>query len=107
MNNLAAVYESQGRYAEVEKLHKETLEIERRVLGQDHPDTIRSMVNLACVAALRGDREQALDWLTQMVDHGWKDADQIAKDDYLKSLRGDSAFEALVARARENAAKSK
>ena len=65
------------------------------------------MYNLACVAALRGDRRQALDWLARAVDHGLKDADHMAKDDDLKSLRGDPAFEALVARARENAAKSK
>ena len=35
------------------------------------------------------------------------DADGMAKDDDLKSLRGDPAFEALVTRARESSAKSK
>jgi pentatricopeptide repeat protein len=107
VQNLANAYSKQGRYAEAEKLYEETLEIERRVLGQDHPDTLASMYNLACVAARRGNREHALDCLTQAVGHGYKDADWMAKDDDLKSLRGDPAFEALVARARENAAKSK
>ena len=90
-----------------EEFYKQTLEIQRRVLGQDHPATANSIYGLACVAALRGDRKQALEWLTQAVDHGWKHADHMAKDDDLKSLHGDPAFEALVARARENAAKSK
>ena len=73
----------------------------------DHPETLASMNNLARVSARRGDRKQALDWLTQVVDHGGTNADRMAKDDDLQSLRGDAAFEALVARARENAAKSK
>ena len=87
-------------YAEAEKLWRETLEMQRRMLGQDHPDTVSSMYDVACRAALRGDRKQAL-------DHGWKEADPMAKDDDLRFLRGDPAFEALVARARENASKSK
>ena len=101
--NLAVIGDPQG----AEKLYKEALEIQRRVLNQDHPDTVNTMYNLSCAAARRGDREQALDWLTQAVDHGWKGADRMAKADDLKSLLGNPAFEALVARARANAAKSK
>ena len=47
MNNLAIVLCDEGRYAEAEKLHRETLDIRRRVLGPEHPDTLMSMNNLA------------------------------------------------------------
>jgi non-specific serine/threonine protein kinase/serine/threonine-protein kinase len=66
-----------------------------------------SMYNLGCLAALRGDRKLALDWLGQAVGHGWRGADGMAEDSDLKSLRGDPRFEALVARTREDAARSK
>ena len=46
-NNLASAYESEGRYAEAEKLHRQTLEILRRVLGPDHPDTLIGIENVA------------------------------------------------------------
>jgi non-specific serine/threonine protein kinase/serine/threonine-protein kinase len=36
-----------GSYAEAEKLQRETLEIQRRVLGPEHPDAIDSMESLA------------------------------------------------------------
>ena len=39
----------QGRYAEAEKLDRETLDIQRRVLGIEDPDTLRSMNSLASV----------------------------------------------------------
>jgi non-specific serine/threonine protein kinase/serine/threonine-protein kinase len=39
MNNLANSPTSQGNYAEAEKPDRETLDIRRRVLGPEHPDT--------------------------------------------------------------------
>jgi len=36
-----------GHYAEAEKLQRETLALQRRILGPEHPDTLRSMNNLA------------------------------------------------------------
>ena len=47
MNNLADLYWNQGRYDEAEPLYLETLETRKRVLGDDHPDTLNSMNNLA------------------------------------------------------------
>jgi hypothetical protein len=89
-----------GRFEEAEKLLTETLETCRRVLGPDHWVTFASMYQLACLAALEGDREKALDWLTQAINQGWNDMDRAVRDDDLQFLRGDPAFEALVARAR-------
>ena len=40
MNNLAEVYGVQGKYAQAEALFSQTLEIQRRVLGPEHPATL-------------------------------------------------------------------
>ena len=47
MNNLAVLYNAQSRYEEAESLHVKTLEIRQRVLGEEHPDTLQSINNLA------------------------------------------------------------
>jgi hypothetical protein len=47
MNTLAVLYYSQAKYAQAEEFASETLQIRRRVLGLDHPDTLRSRNNLA------------------------------------------------------------
>jgi len=68
MNNLASVYASQGRNEEAEKLHVKTLEILRRVLGEEHPDTLGSMNNLASVYASQGRNEEAEKLLSEAVE---------------------------------------
>ena len=40
MNNLAVAYYFQGKYAQAEALYSQTLEIRRRVLGPEHPNTL-------------------------------------------------------------------
>jgi len=40
MNNLAALYQSQGKYDEAEPLYVECLKLRREVLGDNHPDTL-------------------------------------------------------------------
>ncbi len=47
LNNLAALYKNQGRYAEAEPLYKRALAIYEKKLGPDHPDTGISLNNLA------------------------------------------------------------
>ncbi|MCK4403862.1 MAG: tetratricopeptide repeat protein, partial [candidate division Zixibacteria bacterium] len=42
INNLALLYDSQGKYAEAEPLYKRALEIREKVLGSDHPDVAQS-----------------------------------------------------------------
>ena len=38
LNNLAGLYDDQGRYAEAEPLYKRALAIREKALGPDHPD---------------------------------------------------------------------
>jgi tetratricopeptide (TPR) repeat protein len=59
MNKLATVLYDQERYDEARKLHEETLSLQRRVLGAEHPDTLRSMFDLANVLDCQGISEEA------------------------------------------------
>ena len=47
MSNLAKSLRHQGKYAEAEAIHRQTLRLRETVLGKDHPDTLMSMSNLA------------------------------------------------------------
>jgi serine/threonine protein kinase/Tfp pilus assembly protein PilF len=105
INSLAGTLEEEGRYDESERAERELLDIERRVLGPEHPSTAVSVYNLGCLAARQGRRNEALSLLREAVDHGapaYIDLG-IDKDSDLKSLRGDPRFDALVAKARQNA----
>ena len=46
-NNLAMTYTILGRWEEAEELQTQVMEKMKRVLGQEHPDTLASMHNLA------------------------------------------------------------
>jgi tetratricopeptide (TPR) repeat protein len=59
MNELAFLFDDQGRNAEAEKLYSDTLERRRRVLGEDHPSTLSSMNNLANIYAVEGRHAEA------------------------------------------------
>jgi pentatricopeptide repeat protein len=103
MGNLADVLANEGRYAEAEKLQRKTLDILRRVLGPEHPETASCTYNVACVLARAGNRDEALSLLREAVDHGLRPGVDLAigNDPDLKSLHGDPRFEALVAHAKE------
>ena len=53
LNNLAALYRSQGRYEEAEPLFKQALQIAEAVLGQDHPSTKTIRNNLQYLQEVR------------------------------------------------------
>ena len=49
LNNLAALYQTQGHYAQAEPLYRRSLAILERALGPDHPDVATSLENLAAL----------------------------------------------------------
>jgi hypothetical protein len=46
MYNLAVTFADLGDLQGARELHEQTLAARRRVLGEDHPDTLQSMNNL-------------------------------------------------------------
>ncbi len=47
LNNLAALYDTQGKYVEAEALYQRSLAIREKALGPEHPDVAISLNNLA------------------------------------------------------------
>lgn len=106
MTNLSDSLGKLGRWQDAEKLLTQSLEIQRRVLKPNSPDTALSIYNLACVLAHEGKRTEALAMLRDAVDHGlekWIDL-EIDKDPDLKVLHGDPRFQVLVVYAKTVAA---
>ncbi len=49
LNNLALLYETQGRYAEAEPHYKRALAIYEKALGPEHPHVAQSLENYAAL----------------------------------------------------------
>ena len=59
MDGLAVAYANQSRFAEAEAEYRKLLDLERRNLGADHPDTLATMHNLANMYSGQGNYEEA------------------------------------------------
>jgi tetratricopeptide (TPR) repeat protein len=59
LNDLATVYISEHQWAPAKQAYERALEIDRRVLGDDHPKVAFRLQNLAIVAQNMGDWKQA------------------------------------------------
>jgi thiol-disulfide isomerase/thioredoxin len=55
--------------------------------------------NIACAYALRGSKEQALDWLGEALRHGFNDEKHIEQDHDLDAIRGEARFAELMTKA--------
>ncbi len=54
LNDLALLYESQGRYSEAEPLYNEALKLDRAALPEGHPDIATDLNNLAALYERQG-----------------------------------------------------
>ena len=59
LNNLAVLYDNQGKYDKAEPLYQRALTIREKVLGPDHPDTATSLNNLAVLYDNQGKYDKA------------------------------------------------
>ena len=59
LNNLAVLYDNQGRYSEAELLYLDALEMRRRLFTGDHPDVASSLNNLAGLYYKQGRHSEA------------------------------------------------
>jgi len=68
MNNLVNTLNQEGRYADAERLGRETLAIRARVLGPEHPSTMMSLANLATSVLHQGRYTEAEKLLRQVLE---------------------------------------
>ncbi len=54
LNNLALLYQAQGKYAEAEPHYKRSLAIKDKVLGSEHPSVATSLENYAALLRKTG-----------------------------------------------------
>ncbi|RYP79040.1 hypothetical protein DL771_000018 [Monosporascus sp. 5C6A] len=57
--NIAASYSVLGKYKEAEVIYRQTIELEEKLLGKEHPSTLASMNNLAEVLKCQGKYKEA------------------------------------------------
>ena len=65
LNNLAAVHQSLGEYAEALPLYQRALEIREKALGPDHPDVRDVLGNMGSLYLLKRDYAQAEKYLSR------------------------------------------
>lgn len=53
LNNLAAVYHTEGKYTMAEPLYNRSLDIKQRLLGEEHPEVALNIHNLAVLYSAR------------------------------------------------------
>ncbi|MCJ1441536.1 MAG: hypothetical protein MMC23_002025 [Stictis urceolatum] len=68
MANLASTYQSQGRWKEAEELEVQVMETRKRVLSDEHPDTLTSMANLASTYWNQGRWKEAEELEVQVME---------------------------------------
>jgi tetratricopeptide (TPR) repeat protein len=54
LNNLAGLYDSQGRYSEAEPLYQQALALRQRLLGDDHPAVASTLWHLGVMRYHQG-----------------------------------------------------
>jgi tetratricopeptide (TPR) repeat protein len=67
MNNLALAYRDQRQYAKAEPLFVNTLELQHRVLGADHPETLNTKHHLALMYQNHGQFPKAEELFREVV----------------------------------------
>jgi non-specific serine/threonine protein kinase/serine/threonine-protein kinase len=86
-----------------QQLYRRALKIQAELWEPGHYANTWGLYHLACIAALQGQREQALDHLREALDCGY-DRESILEDPDFASLRGTPEFEGIVAEVRRRLA---
>ncbi len=61
LNNLAALYDDQGKYAEAEPLYQRSLAILEKALGAEHTHVATSLENYAALLRKIGREDEAIE----------------------------------------------
>ena len=88
LNGLATIQFSKQEYDEALRLFLK--------LAQQFPDHPETDYNIACVYARKGQTQNALTWLRQAIEKGYRDWQRMNNDPDLESIRHTPAFEKLM-----------
>ena len=95
MRQLGIAMASSHRYPEASKLFHDAIDNEGNSAGQGNRWTI--WYYFACVATAANDSNNAVQYLQEAVNRGYKDANGLMADDDLKNLHPNPKFQQLVA----------
>jgi serine/threonine protein kinase/tetratricopeptide (TPR) repeat protein len=95
LNTCAVIHLAAGDLEGTKRIHKRALEIREKNLRHDHPRIIESYYNLACVSALLGETDEAIEFLRESIRRGFA-YDVIFDDPDLAPLHGNPDFESLL-----------
>ena len=98
MQKLAAMFAHANRSADAEALFQKAVSSAAKA---DPGQLSAALYSYGAGMAVLGRPDDAILHLQQAVEHGFTDADQMAADDDLKPLRGDSRFQAVMAQVRK------
>ena len=102
-DELALVFEEEGHYQDAERLYREAIRNATKTKAVSL--LASSWYGLACMSARAGRHDKAFEYLGNAVDNGYAVPGWMTSDPDLKPLHGDPRFDALVAKARQTAAK--
>jgi eukaryotic-like serine/threonine-protein kinase len=91
------------RYAEASALFRDVIEKDNNSGGQGNRWSV--WYSFACVAVAADRPDDALQYLHEAINRGYKDADGLMSDDHLKRLRSNPHFEELVAELKRSPTK--
>ena len=75
----------------------EAIEAHAKVAGMEVPASGSAGYNVACAYALKGETDQAFEWLHKAVAAGYRSTGQLKRDSDLESLREDPRFAEVIA----------
>ena len=90
------------RYADANKLFQDVIQNDGKSAGQGNPWSV--WYAFACVAATAGHTDDAFQFLNEASKRGYANAEALAADEDLQSLRRDSRFQQLVTSLKHPAA---
>ncbi len=68
MMGLSISLRQQGNFTEAETVNRQTLQLQEKVLGKEHPETLTSMNNLAFLLYQQGKFTEAAAMIQQMLE---------------------------------------
>lgn len=95
--HVATVLRLRGRIEQSEQLTLRAFASQRSTLGDTHDDTQASRYEMACLRAGQGRTDEALQYLRDAVEHGYRDTKGLwAGEPALRPLHGMPEFDALL-----------